>query len=177
MKSSKLLISAILLILVGTLGCGHYGFSGASIDYNSTRTLSITNFFNDSPGGLPNMGQLFTEKLKDYFQRNTKLELIPNNGDLQFEGSIVDYQVRPQAIVSPGDRNVSDQSGLMRVTIFVEVGFSNQAKDSDNFQRRFSFYADYDPQATTLNAIEGELVEEIFDQIIFDIFQASVAQW
>ena len=177
MKSSKLLISAILLILVGTLGCGHYGFSGASIDYNSTRTLSITNFFNDSPGGLPNMGQLFTEKLKDYFQRNTKLELIPNNGDLQFEGSIVDYQVRPQAIVSSGDRNVSDQSGLMRVTIFVEVGFSNQAKDSDNFQRRFSFYADYDPQATTLNAIEGELVEEIFDQIIFDIFQASVAQW
>jgi hypothetical protein len=177
MKSSKLVISAILLILVGTLGCGHYGFSGASIDYNSTRTLSITNFFNDSPGGLPNMGQLFTEKLKDYFQRNTKLELIPNNGDLQFEGSIVDYQVRPQAIVSSGDRNVSDQSGLMRVTIFVEVGFSNQAKDSDNFQRRFSFYADYDPQATTLNAIEGELVEEIFDQIIFDIFQASVAQW
>ena len=177
MKSSKLLISAILLILVGTLGCGHYGFSGASIDYNSTRTLSVTNFFNDSPGGLPNMGQLFTEKLKDYFQRNTKLELIPNNGDLQFEGSIVDYQVRPQAIVSSGDRNVSDQSGLMRVTIFVEVGFSNQAKDSDNFQRRFSFYADYDPQATTLNAIEGELVEEIFDQIIFDIFQASVAQW
>ena len=177
MKSSKLLISAILLILVGTLGCGHYGFSGASIDYNSTRTLSITNFFNDSPGGLPNMGQLFTVKLKDYFQRNTKLELIPNNGDLQFEGSIVDYQVRPQAIVSSGDRNVSDQSGLMRVTIFVEVGFSNQAKDSDNFQRRFSFYAHYDPQATTLNAIEGELVEEIFDQIIFDIFQASVAQW
>jgi hypothetical protein len=177
MKSSKLLISAILLVLVGTLGCGHYGFSGASIDYNSTKTLSITNFFNDSPGGLPNMGQLFTEKLKDYFQRNTKLELVPNSGDLQFEGSIVDYQVRPQAIVSSGSRNLSDQSGLMRVTIFVEVGFVNQAKDTDNFQRRFSFYADYDPQATTLNAVESELVEEIFDQIIFDIFQASVAQW
>ena len=95
----------------------------------------------------------------------------------QFEGSIVDYQVRPQAIVSSGSRNVSDQSGLMRVTIFVEVGFTNQAKDTDNFQRRFSFYADYDPQATTLNAVESQLVEEIFDQIIFDIFQASVAQW
>uniref|UniRef100_UPI004047520A LPS assembly lipoprotein LptE n=1 Tax=Roseivirga sp. TaxID=1964215 RepID=UPI004047520A len=177
MKLSKLFASALLMSLVTVMGCSHYGFSGASIDYNVTRTLSISNFFNDSPGGLPNMGQLFTEKLKDYFQRNTKLELVPNSGDLQFEGSIVDYQVRPQAIVSSGSRNVSDQSGLMRVTIFVEVGFTNQAKDTDNFQRRFSFYADYDPQATTLNAVESQLVEEIFDQIIFDIFQASVAQW
>jgi hypothetical protein len=165
------------MFLLAANGCGSYSFSGASINYNETKTLSITNFFNDSPGGLPNMGQLFTEELKEYFQRNTKLELIKANGDLQFEGAIVDYQVRPQAIISSGDRNQADQSGLMRVTIFVEVGFVNKAKETDNFQRRFSFYADYDPQSTTLNAVEATLVDEIFDQIIFDIFQASVAQW
>lgn len=177
MKSNRLpayLIASIALILSG---CSNYSFSGASINYTETKTLSITNFFNDSPGGLPNMGQLFTEELKEYYQRNTKLELVKANGDLQFEGAIVDYQVRPQAIVSSGDRNQADQSGLMRVTIFVEVGYVNKAKEIDNFKRRFSFFADYDPQSTTLNAVEASLVEEIFNQIIFDIFQASVAQW
>lgn len=175
MKLSKGIL-AILLSLTLLSGC-IYSFSGASLDYNTMKTLSIANFFNDSGGGPPNMGQLFTEELKDYFQRNTKLELVQKGGDLHFEGAISDYQVRPQAIVSSGDRNQADQSGLMRVTIFVEVAYTNLKREEDNFQRKFSFYADYDPQSTTLNAVEASLVEEIFDQIIFDIFQASVATW
>lgn len=177
MKSNRALIASMALVMLFAASCGNYSFTGASINYNETKTISIANFFNDSPGGLPNMGQLFTEELKEYFQRNTKLELVKANGDLQFEGAVVDYQVRPQAIVSSGNQNQADQSGLMRVTIFIDVGFVNKAKETDNFQRRFSFFADYDPQSTTLTAIEATLVDEIFDQIIFDIFQASVAQW
>lgn len=158
-------------------GCGAYSFTGISIDYNVVKTLSVANFFNDSGGGPPNMSQTFTEELKEYFQRNSKLELVQQNGDLQFEGAIGGYSVRPQAIASSGSNTVSDQSSLMRLTILVEVVFTNTKSEEDSFKRNFSFYADYDPQTTTLNAVEGDLVEEIFDQIIFDIFQASVAQW
>ena len=65
----------------------------------------------------------------------------------------------------------------MRLNIAVEVAFNNTKKEEESFRRTFTFYADYDPSSTTLTAIEDDLVEEIFDQIIFDIFQASVAQW
>lgn len=176
MKSNK---SVWLILLVSTLltACGAYSFNGASIDYAKTKTLSISNFFNDTAGGPPNMGQTFTEDLREYFQRNTKLELVSSKGDLQFEGAISSYSVRPQAVSSSGSRTQSDQSGLMRLSINVEVAFTDITDEEKGFKRGFSFYADYDPQRTTLTAAEDDLVAEIFDQIIFDIFQASVAQW
>ena len=123
------------------------------------------------------MGQTFTEDLREYFQRNTKLELVSSKGDLQFEGAIANYTVRPQAITSSGNRNTGDQSGLMRLTISIEVAFNDTKEEDKSFKRSFSFYADYDPQRSSLNAVEADLVDEIFEQIIFDIFQASVAQW
>ena len=177
MKSNKSIWFSFALLVIALSGCS-YGFSGASINYDNTKTISIANFFNDAEGGgLPNMGQLFTEGLKDYFQQRTKLELVPTQGDLQFEGAISRYDVNPQAIVSSGNNNQADRSGLMRLTIAVEVSFVNTVKDEESFKRTFSFFSDYDPQTSTLNSIETQLVEEIFDQIIYDIFQASVAQW
>lgn len=176
MRSSK---SVWIILLAGTLltSCGVYKFNGASINYSKTQTLSVANFFNDTAGGPPNMGQTFTEELREYFQRNTKLELVPSKGHLQFEGAISSYTVRPQAVTSSGNRTQSDQSGLMRLTINVEVAFTDTTDEEKSFKRGFSFYADYDPQRSTLTAVEGDLVDEIFEQIIFDIFQASVAQW
>lgn len=162
------------------LGCGFtggYSFDGASINYDQTKTLSIATFVNDSGGGPPNMGQTFSEGLKDYFQRRTKLELVATKGDLQFDGIIGNYVVRPQAVRSSGSRSVADGTGLMRLQISVQVQFTNTKKEEDNFERSFSFFADYDPSSATLNSIENDLVEEIFEQIYFDIFQASVAQW
>jgi hypothetical protein len=170
-------IWVVLLASALLTACGAYTFNGASINYDLTKTLSVSNFFNDTAGGPPNMGQTFTEELREYFQRNTKLELVPSKGDLQFEGAISNYTVRPQAVSSSGSRTQSDQSGLMRLTIGVEVVFNDTKEEEKSFKRGFSFYADYDPQRTTLTAVEGDLVDEIFDQIIFDIFQASVAQW
>ncbi len=159
------------------VACGIYSFDGASINYDQTKTLSIANFVNESGGGPPNMGNTFTEGLKDYFQRRTKLELIQKQGDLQFEGAITSYNVRPQAISSSGNNNQADGTGLMRLLIGVQVFFTNTKDENANIEQTFSFYADYDPSATTLNAVEDDLVQEIFDQLYFDIFQASVAQW
>jgi len=175
MKLNKWLLAPFLFVLL--LDCGVYSFNGASIDYTTTKTISVANFFNDTAGGPPNMGQFFTEELREYFQRNTKLELIQSKGDLQFEGAISNYDIRPQAVTSSGSNLRNDQTGLMRLNIGVEVVFNNTKKEEESFRRTFTFYADYDPSSSTLTAVEDDLVEEIFDQIIFDIFQASVAQW
>lgn len=175
MKLSRLALLVFLCLL--PLSCGVYKFNGASINYNIIKTLSIANFVNSVGSGPPNMSQTFTEGLKEYFQNNTKLELVQSQGDLQFEGEISSYSVRPQAISSSGNNNQADGTSLMRVQIAVSVLFTNVRNEEDNFERRFSFYADYDPSTTTLNAIEDDLVSEIFDALYFDIFQASVAQW
>jgi len=167
------------IIFLSTIlsSCGIYNFDGAKIDYNVTKTISVALFPNETAGGIPNMGQEFTEGLREFFQRRTKLELVQRQGDLQLEGAIVDYNVRPQAIRSSGNTNTADRTGLMRLTIRVQTNFTNTKDDEQSYNQSFSFFADYDPQTSTLTDVEDQLIREIFEQIYFDIFQASVAQW
>ena len=143
-----------------------YSFTGTTLDYNVTKTFSVANFFNDSGGGPANMGQLFTEDLKDYFQRNTQLELIQTR-----------YTITPQATVSSPNSTQPDRAGQMRITIGVEVEFINLANEEENAKKSFSFFQDYDPRSTTLLQVETELVEVIFESIIQDIFTSTVANW
>lgn len=123
------------------------------------------------------MEQRFTESLKEYYQRNTQLELIRNNGDLQFLGAINRYTLTPISAVASGDPNLPDRAGQMRLTIGVEVEYINMNNEEENLKQNFSFFQDYDPRTTTLLDVENELVEEIFKNIIQDIFTATVANW
>lgn len=174
-KLASLTFGLILLVLSG---CSvSYSFTGTNINYELVKTFSVENFFNDSGAGPANMEQRFTEELKEFYQRNTQLELIRNNGDLQFSGAIKRYALTPQAAVSSGNPNLPDRAGQMRLTIAVEVEYLNLTNEEENLKRSFSFFQDYDPRSTTLLDVENRLVEEIFDNIIQDIFTATVANW
>uniref|UniRef100_UPI004047EC0D LPS assembly lipoprotein LptE n=1 Tax=Algoriphagus sp. TaxID=1872435 RepID=UPI004047EC0D len=168
----------VLLLPLIISGCSvKYSFTGTNINYELVKTFSVENFFNDSGGGPANMEQRFTETLKEYYQRNTQLELVRNNGDLQFSGSIVRYSLSPQAVVSSGDPNLPDRAGQMRLTISVEVDYLNLSNEEENKKQTFTFFQDYDPRTVTLLDVENQLVEDIFETIIQDIFTATVANW
>lgn len=158
-------------------GCGVYGFTGISIDYSKIKTISISTFFNDSGGGPPNISQTFTETIKDYFQQNSELALVNYDGDLQMEGSITRYSLRPVAPTASSAANVGNNNSLQRLEIVVKVNFVNTKKEKDNYNKTFTFFADYDPSQQSLTAAEPELIDVIFEQIVFDIFNASVANW
>ncbi|GAB3661999.1 LptE family protein [Echinicola sediminis] len=178
MSKTKLIIGLLLCPVMFFSGCKvEYSFTGTTLDYNVTQTFSVANFFNDSGGGPANMGQNFTESLKDYFQRNTQLELVQNNGDLQFEGAITRYTLTPQATVTSTDSNLPDRAGQMRLTIAVEVNYMNLSNEEEDAKKTFSFYQDYDPRNTSLLTVETELIDIIFENIIQDIFTSTVANW
>jgi hypothetical protein len=175
---NKLRLILILGIIPILQGCSvKYSFTGTNINYDLVKTFTVENFFNDSGGGPANMEQTFTEALKEYYQRNTQLELTRTNGDLQFAGSINRYSLTPQSAVSSTDPNLPDRAGQMRLTIAVEVEYINLTNEEENLRRTFSFFQDYDPRTTTLLDVESQLVEEIFINIIQDIFTATVANW
>ena len=82
-------------------------------------------------------------------------------------------------IVAPtasGNKNVGDVAALTRLTITVTVAYVNITDSEFDFDRSFSFFADYDSNLD-LTTVENQLINEIFDQIILDIFNASVANW
>jgi len=165
-----------VVLLASLLGCGNYTFTGASLGPD-VRTISIDNFFNDASGGPPNMSQVFTEEIRDYYQANTNLALVPENGDLLLEGAITRYEFVPVAPRASGSNEVADVAGLIRLNITVSASYINTYDDEFNFENKsFTFFADFDSDRDP-SSVEEELIEEIFDQIIFDIFTATVANW
>jgi hypothetical protein len=170
--------SLILIIFAGVLsGCGIYSFSGIAIDYDKIQTISIQRFYDEANGGPPNLAQLFTEKTRDYYQQNTQLTLESSNGDLQLSGSITGYNFSPVAPVTSGSNTQPDVAGLQRLTIRVQVNYVNVVEPEASFERSFSFYDDYNPDTQALSSVEDELIENITEQIIYDIFNATVANW
>ena len=158
------------------MGCSVYSFTGASL-VNNEQTISIQQFYNNALLGPSNMSQVFTEKMRDYFQQNTSLALVDDSGDLQFEGFIASYTISPVAPNASGNRDGLQVSATSRISISVKATYTNIKDDQFDFDRNFSFFRDYDSETTDLASNEDQFVEEIFDQIILDIFNASVANW
>lgn len=172
-------VKALIWVMLSAVlcRCGIYSFSGASISPD-IETVSIDFFYNEAGDGPPNLSQLFTEGLKEYFQNNTNLGIDNSgNGDLQFSGNIASFRYSPIAPTVGANQNQPDNAGLQRLTISVRVEYVNTQDDVFDFDQQFSFYADYDPRTTTISAIEPALVDEIFEQLYVDIFNASVANW
>lgn len=123
------------------------------------------------------MTVLFTESIKDYYQQNTSLALVPDNGDLQLDGYISDFTITPVSATASGTNQTADYSTQSRVTITVFCSYINTQDDEFDFEKKFSFFVDYNSSTTDFSSNEQQFAEEIFDQIILDIFNASVANW
>lgn len=165
----------VLLISVGLSSCGVYSFSGVSIKPD-IKTITIANFYNNAAGGPPNLTQTLTEKTKEYYQQNSTLKIANTDGDLQLEGTIVGYDLTPEAPTASSSADQPDQAALNRLTIRVKVKFVNTKDDTQNFEQEFSFFKNF-PQDQSLSDVESTLIPQILDQIILDVFNKSVANW
>lgn len=170
------LISLLILLFIPFLfsGCGMYSLSGAA---TTAKTIQIEPFFNNTDLGPANLGQNFTNKLKDYYQQNSSLRVVSTNGELQIEGTIVQYAVAPVAPVSSSDPNRPTQAALTRLTIGIRANYVDTIEPKNSFKdKTFSFYADF-PNEQNLITVQESLEKKIFDQIFIDIFNATLANW
>ena len=186
MKMKKNIVFFIFAVSSLLTACGVYSFSGASIDYNTTKTVSISFFYNESGLGPASISQDFTNKLRDYFQQNTNLSLVEDDGDIQLEGVIADFNYKPLAPQSGGSYNPdtgsgfedADAAGLEQLTISIKTTFINVNDDQFDFQdRTFSQFDSYSTTTSSREAAESGLTNKILDQIVIDIFNAAVANW
>ena len=66
----------IFLFLIAAFfqGCGAYSFTGADIDYSSTKTFQVNNFANNAPIVEPTVARNFTIELQDLLLNQTSLD-------------------------------------------------------------------------------------------------------
>lgn len=118
----------------------------------------------------PNLSQQFTEGLQEKLIKQTSLNQISENGDLEFSGQITEYDVKPMNI-SEGDLAAQN-----RLTIAVKVKFTNNKDHDQDWEKTFPAYEDFDSNSS-LGDVEDELVRLIIIKLADDIFNASIANW
>ena len=146
-----------------------YSFSGASIS-PEVRTFTVKFFTKTASLGPASLSQTFTEKLKDKFVSQTSLALVDRNGDLTFEGTITGYSVAPISI------QTNEIAAQNRLTIMVNVKFTNLKDEKQNFESSFSRYADFE-STQNLATVEDQLISTINEQLVDDIFNKAVINW
>jgi len=163
-------ILLIALLLSTQTGCRvSYSFTGASISAN-VKTVSIPNFPNNAPLVVPTLSRTITNALRDYFTSQTNLTLVDRSGDLTIDGTITGYVVQPVAIQG------NETAAMNRLTITVNVKFSNKTDEKQNWESTFSRYLDY-TSTISLSSVQDGLIDGITDQLIQDIFNKAVVNW
>ena len=167
MKFFKLFFVVILAISANS--CSVYNFTGTGkID---AKTFQVNYFQNNSALIEPGIDRIFTIKLQELIQNQTNLNLTNSNGDLLYEGEIVDYRIAPMTATA------DQKAAQSRLSITVNVRFSKKNKETDNFEKKFSFFYDYDGSTQLVGSKLTEALDVIFERITQDIFNESLAKW
>jgi hypothetical protein len=160
----------ILLLLSGCRTMSiNYSFSGVNISPD-IKTVTVEYFPNRAPVVQAQLSQLFTDALIDKIQSNTKLELVPAGGDVSFSGEIRNYETRPTAITG------AETAARNRLTISINVVYTNVIEPDLEYETTFSRYEDYD-SSQNLADVEDELTDLIIESILDDIFNKAFVNW
>ena len=158
-----------LSMLLSFSSCSVYNFTGTGkID---AKTFQVNYFQNNSELVEPGIDRTFTLALQDIIQNQTNLNLVKTEGDLVYEGEITNYRISPMTATA------DQQASQNRLTIRVNVRFTNKNKETDNFEKSFDFYYDYPAAQQLTGTTLSSAIKVIFERITQDIFNESLAKW
>ena len=166
--------SIFLLSILFIVGCKFYSFTGASIP-SGTKTFQVNFFENlagNRPGSIvePGLDQEFTIALQDLLLNQTNLSIVNKEGDLVYEGEIVEFSVTPMSATS------EIKAAQNRLTMAINLRYYNIKNEEDDFEKRFSHFYDFAADLQVYD-IRDTALDEIFERITQDIFNETLAKW
>ena len=147
-----------------------YKLNQASIDYTTTKTFSVEPFTNRASYQWAPMAPMFNTTLTDKYNDQTKLRQVKRDGDLALSGEITSYDQTNKSISADG------YSSMVQLKMTVRVKYSNRNKREDDFERTFSSSREYD-SSQQLSAVQEELVQQMIDDIVDQVFNQTVGKW
>ncbi len=170
-KYWKILSSFVLVSCVLVACTVSYKFNGSSINYDKVKTISFENFPNRSAAFVWGpMESMFNVALQDKFMQQTRLKQVRQGGDLELSGEITNYDAYNKGVGSDGYSTMAE----LRMT--VNVRFVNNTNHTEDFEQQFSASREYNA-SQQLSAVQEEYVSQMIDEIVEQIFNATVANW
>ena len=162
----------MLLLCIGLLNSCviSYKFNGASIDYSTTKTISIADFPNVAPLVYAPLSNNLSDGIRDLFQRQTRLEQVRRGGNLEIEGEIIGYSLTPMAVAA------NSYASETKLTITVKVRFTNNVAPEESFEKTYTAYQTFD-SSQMLNDVQDELCNTMIAEIAEQIYNDTVAKW
>jgi hypothetical protein len=166
---NKLIAAIVVCVLLS--GCHvNYSMSGASIpDY--AKTFSVQYFKNQAQLASPTVPQVFTDALRNYIASHSRLSLV-TAGDLDFDGAISGYTIAPVTASSTSP----SQSNVTRLSITVDVTYTDKKDPKKCFNSSFTRYADF-PSSQSITVVQNDLITSINNQLVQDIFDKAFNNW
>ncbi|MEE1899641.1 LptE family protein [Flavobacterium rakeshii] len=165
----KYLKFILVFVIAATFsGCNTYSFTGISVDADS---FQVKHFQNNAELVEPGIERSFTNKLQELIQNQTRLNLTDSNPDLVYEGEITQYRISPMTATA------NQGAAQNRLSITVNVRFSNKNNPDGDFEKPFNFYYDYSGNDLPPGSVLTTAVNEIFQRISQDVFNESLTNW
>lgn len=163
--------TVLIAMLVLLSSCSiSYKFNGANINYQTTHSISIAEFPNNAPMVNPTLSNTLSEGVRDLYQRQTRLQILPKGGDLELEGEIVGYDLTQGAIAA--DSYASES----KLTIRVSVHFTNNVYPEESFDKTYSVFRTFDA-SLLLSDVQDDLCSAMVTEIAESIYNDTVAKW
>src|SRR5207244_692458 len=110
---------SVIALLTQSQSCPvKYNLDGGR-KFDDSVTVSVMPFVNSAPLAKATITQTFADDLRDALEK-TRLKMIPENGDLNYEGTITGYAVTPVSIQATGTNSTTSSN---RLTITINVKY------------------------------------------------------
>lgn len=152
-------------------GCSiSYKFNGSALNYDIYKTINVSEFPIRASLVYPPLQQTFENQLLDAITRQTRLQEVDGNSDLEMTGEITGYTLSPQAV---GEDAYASQT---RLTITVRVKYIDHKNEANDIEQSFSAYRDFS-SSEMLTDVQDQLCQEICEDLVDLIFNATLGNW
>jgi len=158
------------LLAIVSLSCGRVTFNMSGASVGNAKTCQVGFFENRADIVNPRLSTQMTDALKDKIQASTSLKLVNGTADVAFEGEITGYTVTSGQVTAQG------VAAKDRLTITVKVRFNNELDSDKSYDKSFSRFQEY-PGGDSLSSHESQLVDDILNELMEDIFNEAFASW
>ena len=146
-----------------------YNFKGISIPPD-VNTFAVENFTLQTLAAPQGVEIRFTERLRDKVRNESRLKYNEDTPDIIFSGQVTQYTIQA---LSPEEGSTS---AFNKLTIMVKVDYDSNLNEADKWTKQFSFFSDFDANSD-VSAIEDGLINDIFDQIVEQVFNHAFTDW